>query len=281
MPSEFRTSISDDLLKKIDSFCLSTGKSKSEFLADAISNYLKIQKLMEDYGIDFNGLISCVETYEGIRLSSEEILAELRKISGQCDQSSIKQLLLEIRQNSDRQDNQSSGIKLENSDEFFNAIRRHYNNLAKGFYNISSENLSAIDEKIENQNLAISQIKEKIKPVIVEKELNFFELIFSLTSLKFLVAWIIIITVLGYTAWVNVKNSIDDIENKHFQLYESVYANSERWSYFQTINRTDDDFNKKVDAEIQIWINSGIGSKEHEELYKKSVVLIRKEAKKQ
>lgn len=280
MPSEFRTSISDDLLKKIDSFCLSTGKSRSDFFTDVISNYLKIQKLMEDYGIDFNGLISCVETYEEIRLSSEEILAELKKISDQCDQSSIKQLLLEMKKNSNQYDNQSSGIKLEISDEFFDRIKSHCNNLAREFYNISSKNLSAIDEKIENQKLAISKIKEKMRPVIVEKKSEFFEL-FSLTSLKFLVTWIIIIIVLGYTAWINVKNSIDEIENKHFQRYESVYAKSERWSYFQSVNRIDDDFNKKVDAEIQIWINSGIGSKEREELYKGSVVLIRKGAKKQ
>lgn len=280
MPSELRVQISDNLLSDINSFCSSTGKSKPDFLTDVISDYLKIQELMEDYGIDLNGLISRVKTYEEIRLSSEEILAELKKISDQCDQSSIKQLLLEIKQNSDRQDNQSSDIKLEISDEFFDRIKSHCNNLAREFYNISSKNLSAIDEKIENQKLAISKIKEKMRPVIVEKKSDFFEL-FSLTSLKFLATWIIIITVLGYTAWINVKNSIDEIENKHFQRYESVYAKSERWSYFQSVNRTDDDFNKKVDAEIQIWVNSGIGSKEREELYKGSVVLIRKGAKKQ
>ncbi len=279
MSDELRVQISDKvLLSRINSFCLSTGKSRPDFFTDVISDYLKIQKLMEDYGIDFNGLISCVETYEQIRLSSEEILTELKKISDQCDQSSIKQLLLEIKQNSDRQDNQSSDIKLEISDEFFDRIKNHFNDLAREFYNISSKNFSAINEKIENQKLAISQIKEKMKPVIVEKKSDFFEL-FSLTSLKFLVTWIIIITALGYTAWINVKNSIDDIENKHFQRYESVYARSERWFYFLMVNDLDNDFNDKIDAEIKLWSELNDQGK-RQEVCKKSVVLMRKEVKK-
>lgn len=281
MPSEFRTSISDDLLKKIDSFCLSIGKSKSEFLADAVLNYFSIQNVMETYEIDLDGIISCVETYEDIQLSSEEILAELKKISSQYDQSLIKQLLLEMKKNSNQYNNQPSGIKLEISDEFFEKIISYYDNSVRKFFNISRENISIIDKKIENQKLAIVQIEEKMKPVIIEKNLNFFKLIFSLTSLKILATWIIIITVSGYAIWFNVNSSIQEITNQHFQRFQSTYDRNERWLYFQVINDIDDDFNKKVDAEIQIWIKSGMNSKERQELYKKSVLLMRKEVKKQ
>ncbi len=118
---------------------------------------------MEDYGIDLDGIILCVKTYEEIRLSSEEILAELKKISGQCDQSLIRQLLLEMKENGNRHNNQPQDIKLEISDEFFEKIINYYNNSVREFYRVSRESISIINEKIENQKLAITQIEKKIK----------------------------------------------------------------------------------------------------------------------